>query len=357
MGLLNSIKNKVESLYNDEAAKMQICMLGARGVGKTSVLTSMFHDLNETNSKTNLMIKANDSADNGWTRKAVIDKFNELQNAFYGAKDNIFLTNAGISGDYEIHTYRFQFGVKGKKQTINLDVRDYPGEKVDTEPEMVKQYIKDSNAVIIAIDSPHLMEESGLFNEAKNRTKKITTFFKTTLADLDEDKLILLVPLKCEKYRAENRMDELSEKVEETYFELLEYLKTFSGKKHIACAITPIFTLGEVVFDSFEKDDNGEIKLIEDPEGNLPIAKYRFISPRATYKSQYCEQPLCYLLSFVTRLYYRTKDEKVGIVKKFLNIFKLFPDDPTLLMEVDRFASKKVTAKDGYKIIHGQRKV
>ena len=356
MKIFGDIKEKMKSLYADGAAKMQICMLGARGVGKTSVLTSMFHDINRANSDTELMLTT--CTDETFTREVILEKHRLLKDAFHCADDSLIMKDAGIAGDFSVSTYHFQFGLKGKKDRIDLHIRDYPGEYVITEPEKVKAYIRESNAVIVAIDAPHLMEEGGAFNEVKNRVSEITAFFNNAFEGLNEDKLILLVPLKCEKYYREGQLDALTKKVEEVYAPLLEFFANGEIKKHIVCAITPILTMGEVVFDSFERESDGSIKLIHDEqEGDLPVARYRFTSANAVYRPKYCEQPLCYLLSFVVKLYYRTKDQQVGVLRKFLNLFKLFPDDPSLLMEIDRFGTRKVVGKDGYKIVQGNRKV
>lgn len=353
MKFVDKLKNKIAE---SQTAKMQICMLGARGVGKTSVLTSMFFNLNAPSAGTNLMLVTS-KKDNGFTATAINEKHDLLYNMFKNITSNTYLTESGIPGDFEEHTYMFQFGEIGKISRIDLNIRDYPGEYVQTHPDKVQEYIADSQVVIIAIDAPHLIENKGEFNEVKNRTSVITEFFKKTFESLEDDKLILFVPLKCEKYYNEGRMNELTQCVEEKYFNLIDFFKTCTAKRHIACAITPILTLGGVVFDSFAADEEGNIITLHDEEGDLPTPQYRFVSSTASYSPKYCEQPLCYLLSFVTKLYYRTKDNNEGFLQKLKNIFKLFPDNPSLLLEADRFAMKKVVNKDGYKIIMGDRKV
>lgn len=355
MKLFDNVKNKIETAVKPKGAEMKVCMLGARGVGKTSVLTSMFHDLNAVNANTNLQLltaknlRTNDNS----TEELINERYKELHAMFNAAKQSDIVMNAGISGDFEERDYSFQFGCKGKENKINLTIKDFPGEFVKDYPDEVRSFIDESNAVILAIDTPHMMECGGEFCESKNQVKAISDFIIQSFADLQDDKLVLLVPLKCEKYYCENRMNEVCETVEKQYEVLIDFFTNGSAKHHIACAVTPILTVGDVVFKDFIRDADGNVKTIG--EDKLPAkAVYSFVSREASYSPKYCEQPLCYLLSFVTKLYQRNKNAgSGGFLKKLSSIFKLFPDDPSLLHEVSKFGQRKIKNKDGYKIISG----
>ena len=353
--LLDNVKNKIEGAVKPKNAEIKVCMLGARGVGKTSVLTSMFHDLNAVNANTNLQLLTakNRRTNDNSTEELIIERYKELHAMFNAVKQSDLVMNAGISGDFEVRDYNFQFGCKGKDNVIHLTIKDFPGEFVKDNPTDVRSFIDEANAIIVAIDTPHMMECDGVFCEPKNKVSVISDFIIQSFADLQDDKLVLLVPLKCEKYYREKRMDEVCKAVEQHYAELIDFFINGSAKQHIACAITPILTVGDVVFKDFIRDTDGQVKTIG--EDKLPAkAVYRFVSREAVYSPKYCEQPLCYLLSFVTKLYQRNKSiGSGGFLKKLSSIFKLFPDDPSLLHEVSKFSQRKIKNKDGYKIISG----
>ena len=355
MDIFETLKNTVKSTVKPQNARMQICMMGARGVGKTSVLASMFHDLNAVNSGTNLQLttRKDDKTGVDMTAHTITQKHEELLEMFLGASRGATVPSAGIAGDMDERDYYFQFGLKGKSARIDLVVKDFPGEFLKVQPENVRRFIANSNAIIIAIDTPHLMEEGGKYNEAKNCISIVTNFIKDEFAQLQDDKLILFVPLKCEKYRLEGRMDEVRAATESTYKELMDFLSGNGVKAHVASAITPIFTVGEVVFSGFSSDVDGNVKTLKN--GVPARAVYVYIKSGAKYSPQYCEQPLCYLLAFVTKLYQRTKDSDTGgFLSKFAAIFKLFPDDPGLLLEISKFSRRRVRDRDGYKVLLGE---
>ena len=355
MGVFSNIKEKLGQSLNPNKASMAVCMMGARGVGKTSVLTSMFHDLNSVNKDTNLqLVFAPDPGTNSNTTETqILERYNELTGMFRSVDNSEMVMNSGISGDFEVRDYHFQFGIKGKNTRIDLHIKDFPGEFVQNNPDEVKSFIDDSNAIIIAIDTPHMMECDGVFCEAKNRVSAISDFIIESFANLSDDKLVLFVPLKCEKYYSEGRMDEVRAAVEREYAKLIEFLCSGNAKLHTASAITPILTVGDVVFKNFLTNENGEVKVVG--QDKLPAkAVYQFVGRQAKYSPKYCEQPLCYLLSFVSKLYQRNKNAgSGGFLKKLSTIFKLFPDDPTLLHEVSKFGQRKIKNRDGYRIING----
>lgn len=78
--ILNKIRKTMESSIRPKNARMQVCMMGARGVGKTSVLTSLFHDMNAVNSGTSLQLKTTKDEKSGvdMTAHTINQKHEEL---------------------------------------------------------------------------------------------------------------------------------------------------------------------------------------------------------------------------------------------------------------------------------------
>ena len=339
---------------------MRVCMLGARGVGKTSVITSMYNSQKAAVSGTNLFLTAN-----GATQTVLESKKNLLTGMFagYHAEDSL-VTESGLPGDSAESLFQFTYGMISEKINIDLEIRDYPGEYLRTEPETVADYIRQADAVIIAIDTPCMMEAEGRYHEGKNRPELVMDFLIKNL-NSESEKLVLLVPLKCEKYFADGRIDQVTDRVRKSYSVLLEHLKgqknETTGRKNVCCAIAPIQTLGGVVFDSFDKDDDGLVREIMTREQYPLPAKinYRYRAVNAVYAPKYCEQPLYYLLAFVSKQYQKAQGQQVhgGILGKLREILRVIPNVDAFLIEIATLGQKRLEGVQGYKILFGRGRV
>lgn len=359
MEFLEKIKKAVMGDDIPEKLVMKITMMGARGVGKTSVLTSMYNNMNDAVNDTRLHIVADSGTDSILHKKT-----EDLKRMFFNGNNIHDEVLPGIAGDSTVSTFEFDFGMNTEKIDIGLEIKDYPGEYVRREPETVKQYIEESNAVLVAIDTPHLMEYGGKYNEGKNYTSVITNFFKEALHSESSEKLIMLVPLKCEKYYHKGQIDDVRERVKEAYAELISFLRDKNNenglKGKFACVITPILTVGEIVFDGFA-ESNGAVEELGVKDG-LAIpkkAKYAYLKSGAAYSPEYCEQPLYYLLSFVSKQYMRLKDEKEasGWIGKLKKMWALTPKINEMLIEIQKFSYKKMDNMDGFETCFGRGKV
>lgn len=354
---LKKLKGVIVGEKYSEKPVMKMTMLGARGVGKTSVLTSMYNNMNTAINSTKLHIVA----DKG-TSEILNKKAEDLMRMFYGNASVNDAVHSGIAGDSQVSVFSFDFGLNTENINMSLEIRDFPGEFIKNNPDDVRQFIEESSAVIVAIDTPHLMEYGGRYNEGKNRTKLITELFRGVLNEHSGEKLIMLVPLKCEKYCHENRIDEVTEQVKSTYGELLQFLKSQkdeTGKPRFACVITPIQTVGQIDFDCFGST-NGVIA--ETSLDGVPVpmdVRYKYTKPGAKYSPVYCEQPLYYLLSFVSKQYLRLKDAKEdrGWLQKLRKMWALTPNLNAMLLEVQKMDEKKVSNLDGFTTLFGRGKV
>lgn len=108
----------------------------------------------------------------------------------------------------------------------------------------------------------------------------LTTRFSTEHADQVRDKLVLLIPLKCERYFNDGRIDDVSRKAVEAYRRLLN----FCAKANTACAVTPIKTLGGVEYSHFT--DNYAA-----PGGVEKLSVFRFCGTKPKYAPAFCVQP------------------------------------------------------------------
>lgn len=357
MGLFDKIKDVIVGKKMTEKPVMKVTMLGARGVGKTSVLTSMYNNMNTAVNETRLHILADED-----TAHILDDKTVALKHMFADRNELSDSVQPGIAGDSKVSKFTFDFGMNTQQINMGLELQDYPGEYVKLHPDTVKQYIAESNAIIVAIDTPHMMECGGRYNEGKNFPSLITGFFKEALDASSDEKLIMLVPLKCEKYYHEGRIGEVTEQVCETYRELIRFLKDRENglADKFACVITPIQTLGQIVFDSFQTLPDGQVDEVL-IDGN-PVPKkvsYRYLRGGAVYAPVYCEQPLYYLLSFVAKQYRQLKSrkERKGLLANLLEKWNLIPNIDDLLDEIQMLNEKKADNMDGFVTVWGRGKV
>lgn len=339
---------------------MRVCMLGARGVGKTSVITSLFNSQKDAVAGTKLFLVAN-----GDTQVILNNKKNLLDGLFTGLHGRgDLLTEGGLPGDAGESLFEFTYGMSTERINIDLEIRDYPGEYLRSDPDIVASYVREADAVIIAIDTPCLMEAEGRYHAGKNRPELVTSFLRDHLSP-DGEKLVLFVPLKCEKYFSEGRIDDVTRRVEEAYADLIDYLKTLrnveTNKRNVCCVVAPIQTLGSVVFHSFQAGPDGAVEEISTADG-LPLPakiNYCYASANAKYAPKFCEQPLFYLLGFVSMQYRQAREQKDsgGILSRIREALRLIPHIDEFMLEISNLSLKRLNGAHGYKILFGRGRI
>lgn len=320
-----------------QKAQMQVCMMGPRAVGKTTVLTAVFAETQDSIASTKLKMGAGDI-----TETTLQEKKNQLTGMF----DRKEQPQPGIAASPEEQVFDFEFGIFGKDSRIKLNIKDFPGEYVKKEPQKVIDYIQESSAIFIAIDTPYLMEENGRYAK-RNEIEEITNFFLKATEELIGEKLVLLVPLKCEKYYFEKRMEEVKEVVKTQYKKLIDHLST----KNVLCAITPILTVGGIEFDKFVSSD--DILGAKSNDSFPVVATYKY-TQSAEYKPMYCVQPIYYLLGFVSAQYQREKKRKNIFQRMISGVFQLFDNEQEFIDEVLKLNRYVKKFEDGYQILMGK---
>ncbi len=284
----------------------RVLMFGPHASGKSSVLASMIDRFNEIKSKTggDVSLEPDES-----TKILLNRKKKNLENIFEDPKKKAagrFLTaeeGGGTAHDYE---YVFKMSIKGASEEIDIVFEDIVGEKLELSSERnnLKEKLKKSSVVIVAVDTPHMMESDGEYN-AFNRTYHVQNLLESMANEESEHKLVLFVPIKCEKYYHENRMDEVNSEIKAIYANAIAAFRRNKAKQ-IMVAITPILTLGDVVFDDFGRDEEGEVICNEDSKDSDYMkpkeAFYKFNSEDPSFKPLFCEQPILYILNFIIKI-------------------------------------------------------
>lgn len=279
--------------------------------------------------------------------------------------------------------------------SLRITFRDVPGEWFSDKDRLgdIKKWIREAQVLIMAIDTPSLFEENGFYAEYYNRIMNISSTLKGALegeyiASPLSHKMLLFVPLKCEKYIIDANGDvdkdgmvKVKDKVIEHYTNLIDELKEGTYREKITMAILPISTIREIkwykfgcILDGKEAsifDENGEphrFDLKNYDKQNRPFSIYRFRSPALFYmavkngsQSYYCEQPmiytLVYLLRYVAWLKANKREwwEKIPILGKlgkiFKSLFNLFKDNSSFDMELERLRTNKMELGNGFEIL------
>ncbi len=336
MGIFDKLKDALGNTIVT-VPTIKATMLGPRAVGKTSIMASIFSDSRNEVAGTRLSFVPQESCANALTLKK-----QTLQNIIIKREAFADKPNTGaIAASSTVTTFDFDMGLKDRSKSINISIKDFPGEKLDNSPEEVSVFIEESHIVMIAIDTPYLMEENGKYNEDKNDVDHVISFFRNHPKSL-KDKFVLLVPLKCERYFHDGMIDEVSDRVAKVYKTLID----FCQEHNIACAVTPIQTLGGVEFDKFVNN--------ESPMSTLSkLSSYRFYGETPEYTPMFCVQPLYYLLTYVANYYEWSKGQPKGFIDKLKDsVTSFLKDDDEFLHEIKILSSKMIIDQFGYRILN-----
>lgn len=343
---------------------IQVMMLGARRVGKTSVLASMINRFNFVTQDTNLTLSKVSGA------RAVDDALNSMKGYFNGIhKVNEPILNLDTASTPGFDRFDLKLEIAGKKNVRPRKIRflDCAGEWITEyqNEEKIGDEIEQSSVIVIAIDSVILMEKEGKYN-GQNCMEQVTNFIKSKMCPddvLNSHKMVLFVPLKCEKYFHQNeevksiyygeRMKQLNSRIKEEYSDLLGFLMKPNNKSHFTVAILPILTLGGIEFDEFLS--SGSFISTEE-------IQYRFCEPNK-FEPLYCEQPLLYSLMFeqekINKNYYETafkekeknKKRVSAMLKEWIQDKKGLVKDVDYIKELEKLKPMLERSGNGFEII------
>ena len=347
--------------------EINVMMFGGRRSGKTSIIAAMQDCVENVFRDEELGLSISTPDDD--TQKVLEDKAFELKQYYDSVnKGKPFTPDDNPTMSEQVYQFNIQLISKpGTKLQINFT--DYPGEWLDNSSkfDQLKEIMKKSDIIMIAIDTPYLLEEAptsesvGMYNEPKNFSSRIANMVKEYFVveeDSDRKKMILFVPLKCEyKYNlreiTKDEMEHLNIKVKKAYDNLLNFITTGANKDKYECAITPIFTLGNVKFARFDSDDNGYI-MGSNKYPSTPL--YRFDEEAVEPQPEYCEQPLLYSLVFLLKWAEQSKSRKTGLFHRIFDTlasrFLKFPEAKDFAARSEFLRNKLKKENNGYEIIN-----
>lgn len=340
---------------------VNILMMGGKRCGKTTVLASMFGEINKALAGTSLRLEVDEQTlqELERARQSIERKMEQFKTPLTRVEVDDNPTSAQ-------KTYLFRLVVEGGS-AIPFCVHDIPGEWLTDSHQMeVSNLVRDSQVIIIAIDTPYLFSKMtskgyGIYHEEYNKPLEIANFFKNSLSvDQIEDRMILFVPIKCERYYhltntpqlnifKRNYMQELINAVGCGYRDLLMYLRSTAALvNNCTLAITPILSAGGIDFVHFRTDpETGKVvSLYQEPEF---LREYE-----QGYAPKFCEQPMIYAL-----IYMLLQDQ--GVENYRTSIFRgMKPTQMQAAIETLRMKLKRNTGRhpeDGFYFIQNPKEL
>lgn len=265
-------------LFGERPATFKAAMIGPKSIGKTSLLAGMYDQLNRIN-RLSLMKLTVDAESAAELKKHVQQMIHQPWARGIQSWPEVVETA-------EPQLYNFQLISTVMDFQITLQVNDPPGCYLQQQPEQMIDLIRTSQIILLVIDTPALLTESGRWHETVNAGRQLTDLFKRALQDMDTPKLLLIAPVRCEYYLQRHEDQPLLAAIHKEYAGLINFLGRM--KKDIAVAITPVQTLGGVHFIGCGDQEKLVFLFEKKPEMIL-------YSPRDV------EQPLLYSLSFMLR--------------------------------------------------------
>jgi hypothetical protein len=270
---------------------MDITMLGPRGAGKTSLLVSLYDQFQEVVGSTPLEMSASDPV----TRNDLEVYREQLREFAKGVQ-----RDPGISNTPNIREHIFGLGTQGKRPPqMHLRFTDGPGELLNRsgpDRDRLDAAVGRSGVLLIAVDSPALMEDDQRHNhnDRVNKPELVMEFVRDALA-AGGQRLVVFVPLKCEKYVASaGGARELRDAVRQRYAILIKKIADPNGQPdegRTGAVLTPVQTVGSMRFSRFERDGDGYREV------------FRLAKIGGEYSPRDTDQPLRWMLRFAVNAY------------------------------------------------------
>ena len=340
--------------------QVNVMMFGGRRCGKTSVLAAMQSCFEREFNNTHLRIV---TADNN-TVTALERKFREIEDYFSGDSREF---QPDDNPDAGMSEYKFKIALSTRDtDSIIVNFIDYPGEWLaDADhADQLTNIMQKSHIIIIAIDSPHLREAIkadgvGKFNDRRNYCYRIGQWVQTNFSKPTNfsQRMVLFVPLKCEKYYHKGQMDLLKQKLKTAYSTAFNFFQ--KNDQTYEVAVTPILTCGAadagVEFSHFSRNSNYEIDL--DPKWRTPRkAIYIFTRSMSEPQPLHCEQPMVYVLAYVLEMAQRQRQQGRGLFGDIWDwlrtTFGNFAAADDFLNELNTIKQKMKKSGNGYEIVY-----
>lgn len=394
-----------------EDADIKVLMLGARRVGKTSIVASMTSDkfLTKAVAGTEIELTVPSAG-----QEEVIDVFKRVEKMMFDYFDpKVPIKNGdGEISDQDIDTrtslstfkldgapsvrdmdFNVYLKTKNRGSTYKIQFIDIPGEWIDTyrssasvqdgNRRTLQSLVETADVLMIVSDSVLLMEDNGQNSRIANKIDNITSIIKDCVGSSNDkpEKLIMFTPAKCEVYFNRHMemfkntdpsrfhgdtdpMPVLMSQIQKHYSELINYLTTGANARLYDIAILPILTLGNIEFshiDPLTPNKPGSrmhSDMIYGYYKGDAFANGDFSSIYSSdymsvpeYAPQYCEQPLVMILLYQLSKLKKIRENRKWFTKigrRFFEIFGNLARDEDLLNNIPNLRKNLAVNTDGY---------
>lgn len=232
---------------------LKVLMVGGRRSGKTSALAVMFEQM--INGETNRFFTIADSTVYETKGEEIQDtltkKSTELKLFLEKPTTKTFLVDSGPN----IHDWKYKckLNLPGTTKYLEIEYTDVPGEwfRSGDHDEDINRHIAEHDVFVVMVDTPYLMEETAAICDAVNCISDI----HNALTNIDNKngtkaKMVVFVPIKCEKWIKEGRLKDVTEKIKDAYRVPIKALMAY---EKMSVCILPIETAGNILFREFKE--------------------------------------------------------------------------------------------------------
>jgi len=233
-------------------AKFEIIMIGNTAVGKTSMLASLFNELDSYNLVGALQLEPTTDE----SRK-LRDQTREMQRQIDAQKPftTLSISRDRTAVDFVEHKVDLKINQKPKHLVLFTDTRG--GMTGETDQRLVAR-INDAFGVFCVIDASVLMECEDAINDMFNCPREVKSILKPVYTDGDnkQPRFVAFILTKCEKYMSTDEgREELLEAFHKHYDNTVDMLKKVPHAPN--CYVLAIQTMCQVSF--FKRNDKTKL--------------------------------------------------------------------------------------------------
>lgn len=237
---------------------LKVLMMGGQRAGKTSVLAGLIDSM--THGSVKDVIEVKNTTESNESSKKLAKSIETLKWHLLTSIGKTFLIDDGKTAAFD--DYTLQFSIPNTDSKMDIVFTDANGEFFDMgrlHDSEIREKVREYDVFVIAVDTPHLMEavnaDNKFCNEAINNSFNHINDIHTFLSELDDKdgadaKLVIFVPLKCEKWIKEGLTEEIINRVKQTYEPTIHALSKYMN---VEVDIMPIQTVGNIVFKEHSK--------------------------------------------------------------------------------------------------------
>lgn len=272
----------IESLQTrNNTMEHKVLMMGGRRAGKSTILASILHLLKNAPGDLCTIADLTDYTQSiigkdghEYPLPTLDEKSREVVGYLRDMSEKssflVDLTPNHVNATYTLRV-NTTYTQEGRTRQTNIELKfvDVPGEwmrKGVSGHEQLVNEVRQSDVIVIAIDTPYLMQDDVEVNEVYNRIPEISDTLEYLKVENEADwKQIIFCPVKCEKWAKDGSIAQVTAKVKDVYKGLINRWVQFPN---VQIWIMPIQTVGSLSFDNhreaklYFKDEN-------DPTGTL----------------------------------------------------------------------------------------